>query len=68
MKLRKGENMLDFQKIINENKVNNIINPREIFMSLPNKIWLSKRCSDRSMETMDGKKKWKRYNYKNEYW
>ena len=29
--------MLDFQKIINENKVNNIINPREIFMSLPNK-------------------------------
>lgn len=29
--------MLDFKKIINENKINNIINPREIFMSLPNR-------------------------------
>lgn len=29
--------MIDFKKIIDENKVNNIINPREIFMSLPNK-------------------------------
>ena len=29
--------MLDFKKIINENKINNIINPREVFMSLPNR-------------------------------
>ena len=29
--------MLDFKKIIKENKINNIINPREIFMSLPNR-------------------------------
>lgn len=29
--------MLDFKKIINDNKRNNIINPREIFMSLPNR-------------------------------
>lgn len=29
--------MLDFKKIINENKISNIINPREIFMSLPNR-------------------------------
>lgn len=29
--------MLDFNKIRNENKINNIINPREIFMSLPNR-------------------------------
>ena len=29
--------MLDFKRIINENKVNDIINPREIFMSLPNR-------------------------------
>ena len=29
--------MLDFKKIINENKINRIINPREIFMSLPNR-------------------------------
>ena len=29
--------MLDFKKIKNKNKINNIINPREIFMSLPNR-------------------------------
>jgi hypothetical protein len=29
--------MIDFKKIIDESKMTNIINPREIFMSLPNK-------------------------------